>query len=96
MSGQSFTSFVLEQRLLAAYRLLREPKSRWRKVSDIAAATGFSDISYFNRVFRNRFSATPTEVRVSPQAGLPGAADPAVAADEEDAASEQAGSIRPR
>ena len=91
MSGQSFTSFVLEQRLLTAYRLLREPKSRWRKVSDIAAATGFSDISYFNRVFRNRFDATPTEVRVSPHHR--GAADAPVAADEQDAASERAATI---
>ena len=91
LSGQSFTSFVLEQRLLAAYRLLREPKSRWRKVSDIAAATGFSDISYFNRVFRNRFDATPTEVRVSPHHR--GAADAPVAADEKDAASERGAPI---
>jgi AraC-like DNA-binding protein len=39
LSGESFTGFVLERRLLAAYRLLAEPKSRWRKISDIAAAT---------------------------------------------------------
>jgi len=64
-SGESFSGFVLEQRLLAAHRLLREPKSRWRKVSDIAASAGFSDISYFNRAFRARFGATPTDIRAS-------------------------------
>jgi AraC-like DNA-binding protein len=64
-SGESFSGFVLEQRLLAAHRLLREPKSRWRKVSDIAATAGFSDISYFNRAFRARFGATPTDIRAS-------------------------------
>jgi AraC-like DNA-binding protein len=62
-SGESFSSFVLEQRLLSAYRLLRNPKSRGRKISDIAAAAGFSDISYFNRAFRARFGATPTDIR---------------------------------
>jgi AraC-like DNA-binding protein len=65
LSGESFTGFVLEQRLLSAHRLLREPKSRWRKVSDVAAGAGFSDISYFNRAFRARFGATPSEVRAS-------------------------------
>ena len=64
-SGTSFTSFVLEHRLLLAHRLLREPKHRWRKVSDIAAAAGFSDISYFNRTFRARFGVTPREIRAS-------------------------------
>jgi AraC-like DNA-binding protein len=63
LSDESFTGFVLEQRLLSAHRLLREPKSRWRKVSDVAAGVGFSDISYFNRAFRARFGATPSEVR---------------------------------
>ena len=63
LCGTSFTSFVLEHRLLLAHRLLREPKSRWRKVSDIASAAGFSDISYFNRAFRARFDARPTDVR---------------------------------
>src|SRR5262249_3372422 len=65
LSGESFTGFVLEQRLLSAHRLLREPKSRWRKISDVAAGVGFSDISYFNRAFRARFGATPIEVRAS-------------------------------
>jgi AraC-like DNA-binding protein len=63
--GESFVNFVLEQRLLSAYRLLRDPRSRMRKISDIAAAAGFSDISYFNRAFRRRFGATPTEIRAS-------------------------------
>ncbi len=63
--GTSFTGFVLEQRLLFAHRLLREPNSKWRKISDVAASAGFSDISYFNRAFRARFGATPTDIRAS-------------------------------
>jgi AraC-like DNA-binding protein len=65
LSGTSFTRFVLEQRLLLAHRLLREPKSGWWKISDIAATAGFSDISYFNRAFRTRFGATPKDIRGS-------------------------------
>jgi AraC-like DNA-binding protein len=65
LRGESFVNFVLEQRLLSAYRLLLEPRSKMRKISDIAAAAGFSDISYFNRAFRRRFGATPTDVRAS-------------------------------
>lgn len=61
--GISFTGFLLERRLVAAHRLLREANNRRRKVSDIAAAAGFADISYFNRAFKARFGATPSEIR---------------------------------
>jgi AraC-like DNA-binding protein len=57
LSGESFTGFVLEQRLLSAYRLLRDPKHRISKISYIATASGFSDISYFNRAFRTRLES---------------------------------------
>jgi len=62
-SGTSFTRFVLEHRLLLAHRLLRDPSNRSRTISDIADAAGFSDISYFNRAFKARFGATPTDDR---------------------------------
>jgi len=62
-TGTSFSAFVLDRKLSAAHRLLREAGSRRRKVSDVAAAAGFADISYFNRAFKARFGATPKEVR---------------------------------
>lgn len=61
--GTTFTEFLLERRLLMARRLLLDPTNEGRKVSDIAHASGFSDLSYFNRVFRRRFGATPTDIR---------------------------------
>jgi AraC-like DNA-binding protein len=64
-AGTSFTDFILEQRLLLAWKRLRDPSNRWRKVSDIAAAAGFADISYFNRAFRIRFGSTPTDIRAA-------------------------------
>jgi len=63
ITGTSFTDFVLDRRLSLAHRLLRDPMHRSRKVSDIAMTAGFSDISYFNRAFKARFGATPTDVR---------------------------------
>jgi AraC-like DNA-binding protein len=78
LSGESFSSFVLEQRLLSAHRLLRDPKNKSSKISYIAAAVGFSDISYFNRAFRARFGATPTDIRPSSErdVALPLVPDP--------------------
>jgi AraC-like DNA-binding protein len=32
-------------------------------VSSIALDAGFGDISYFNRAFRRRYGATPSDVR---------------------------------
>ncbi|WP_027552731.1 AraC family transcriptional regulator [Bradyrhizobium sp. Cp5.3] len=62
-AGTTFTEFVLEQRLLLARKLLGDPRARARKISDIAHSAGFSDLSYFNRAFRKRFGATPSELR---------------------------------
>jgi AraC-like DNA-binding protein len=62
-AGTTFTEFVLEQRLLLARKLLQDPRSRSRKISDIAHSSGFADLSYFNRAFRKRFGATPSELR---------------------------------
>ncbi|MDE2376375.1 AraC family transcriptional regulator [Bradyrhizobium sp.] len=62
-AGTTFTEFVLEQRLLLARKLLQDPRGRARKISDIAHSAGFADLSYFNRAFRKRFSATPSDLR---------------------------------
>ena len=62
-SGMTFTEFVLEQRLSLAHRLLIDPQNRHPKVSDVAYAAGFSDLSYFNRAFRSRFGITPSYMR---------------------------------
>jgi AraC-like DNA-binding protein len=63
--GLTFSSFVLGQRLSRAHRILRDPKLADRNISSVAFDVGFGDLSYFNRVFRRRYAATPTEVRRS-------------------------------
>ena len=62
-SGMTFTEFVLEQRLLAARRLLSSPNGRQGKIGTVAYSVGFGDLSYFNRTFRGRFGVTPSEWR---------------------------------
>ena len=64
-SGKSFTHHVLERRLDKAAALLRDSHWRHRKIADIAAETGFADLSHFNRSFRRHFGATPTDLRNS-------------------------------
>ncbi len=45
--------------------LLCDPKWRHRKIADIAAEAGFNDLSYFNRAFRRRYGATPSDLRAA-------------------------------
>lgn len=62
-SGLTFTQYVTEQRLAAAYKALRRRTLANTPISTIAYECGFSDVSHFNRVFRQRFNCTPTDVR---------------------------------
>jgi AraC-like DNA-binding protein len=63
--GRTFSSFLIEQRLKRAYRMLREPEFSERPVGSIAYDVGFGDLSYFNRCFRRAYGATPSDVRNS-------------------------------
>jgi AraC-like DNA-binding protein len=62
-AGITYSGFALEQRLLRAERLLRNPAMRTRKIIEIAHLAGFHDVSYFHRAFRRRFGQTPDDVR---------------------------------
>ncbi|MCP3371682.1 helix-turn-helix transcriptional regulator [Bradyrhizobium cajani] len=62
-SGATFSEFLLEQRLLWAARLLRDPLHRMSKISDLAYLSGFNDVSYFHRAFRRRFGMTPSDAK---------------------------------
>lgn len=61
--GVPLSKYILERRMLEAYRLLTQPEANGRTIVDIAFSIGFGDLSYFNRGFSRRFSATPREVR---------------------------------
>jgi AraC-like DNA-binding protein len=69
--GLTFSAFVLEQWLARVYRTLRDPRLRDRTIGAMAFDLGFNDLSYFNRVFRRRYGATPSDVRRLAQYGDP-------------------------
>jgi AraC-like DNA-binding protein len=62
-SGLTFTAYLTEQRLTAAYRALRRRAPVDVPVGIIAFDYGFANVSHFNRSFRQRFGCTPSDVR---------------------------------
>jgi AraC-like DNA-binding protein len=64
--GATFSEYVVAQRLTRAYRMLIDSRAI-RTISAIALDVGFGDLLYFNRSFRRRFGATPSEVRGGPR-----------------------------
>jgi AraC-like DNA-binding protein len=61
--GMTFSRFLLEQRLARAHHMLSNPLLAERTISRIAYEAGFGDLSHFNRTFRRRYGATPSDVR---------------------------------
>jgi AraC-like DNA-binding protein len=66
-NGTTFTDFLRNGRLTRAHRMLIDPAFADRSISAIAYEAGFGDLSYFNRSFRRRFGATPSDVREAAQ-----------------------------
>ena len=67
--GTTFSDFVRECRLEFALGLLRNRDRIGSTITAIAYDAGFSDISAFNRAFRKRFQATPSDIRAATLAG---------------------------
>lgn len=61
----SFSGYLLEQRLERARRMLASAAFAQFRISAIAYKAGFGDLSYFNRAFRRRYGATPSDVRAN-------------------------------
>jgi AraC family transcriptional activator of tynA and feaB len=63
-TGVTVTSFIRDRRLrLAKDRLIEGRRGGERAgIADIAYASGFNDISYFNRSFKKAFGCSPKEV----------------------------------
>jgi AraC-like DNA-binding protein len=61
--GTTFSGFVLKRRLARALAVLGDLRGNPARVADVALACGFGNVSYFNRAFRERYGATPTDIR---------------------------------
>jgi AraC-like DNA-binding protein len=64
-TGRSFSELLLDKRLARAVELLCETGQRHRKIADISFEVGFKDLSYFNRTFRRKYGATPSDMRLA-------------------------------
>jgi len=78
-TGVPFTDRVMELRLEQA-RAMLQGDGRDRRITDIAYACGFNDLSYFNRCFRRRLGPRPprcaaARARRRPSLRCPGQAD---------------------
>ncbi len=60
ISGRTFSDYVNDVRIVNAYQLLMETD---KSISSIAYKSGFTSITYFNRVFYRKKRITPREVR---------------------------------
>ena len=61
--GTTVTALLRDARLEMALRLLRDARFQEMQISQIAFECGFSDISYFNRSFRQRYDMAPSDAR---------------------------------
>lgn len=62
-AGTTFTAELQQRRLEQVQRALRDPLRQHLQIATIAFDAGFSDLAAFNRLFRQRVGATPTDVR---------------------------------
>ena len=60
--GQTLKQYIIHKRLDLACGLLVSDRE---KISNIAAAAGFNDVSYFSRVFKKYMGCSPGEYRLS-------------------------------
>lgn len=69
--GWTFGRWLLDSRLDACRKALRDPQQRACTISEIAYRWGFNDLSHFNKAFRARFAMTPGEWRNTPEVCSP-------------------------
>jgi AraC-like DNA-binding protein len=69
--GTSVPRHVLSRRLELAHAMLADPASAGPTVAEVAAACGFTSVTYFSHAFRQRFGQRAGEVRREAQAARP-------------------------
>jgi AraC-like DNA-binding protein len=57
--GEKVSQAILRRRLAEALAMLRDPAARHLRISDVANACGFGDLSHFNRSFKRQFGEAP-------------------------------------
>jgi AraC family transcriptional activator of tynA and feaB len=62
-SGKSFSRWLLDSRLEACSKTLRDPLQSSASILEIAYLWGFNDLSHFNKAFRARYGMPPGQWR---------------------------------
>lgn len=57
-TGKTFNTFLIEYRMEKAKELLQKPGTQ---IQSVAHDVGYSDVKYFNKLFKKYTSLTPTE-----------------------------------
>ena len=58
------SQYIQQRRLTRAYHILADPAHAHERISAIALRCGFSNVSVFNRAFRQAHGLSPTELRI--------------------------------
>jgi AraC family transcriptional regulator, positive regulator of tynA and feaB len=61
--GESFSAYVLRQRLDRCALMLADPALSGQTITEIAFQTGFSNPTWFGQAFKARYGATPRDYR---------------------------------
>lgn len=64
-AGTTFTAHLQALRLAHVHRALTDPARAHLLVATLAYEAGFSDLTAFNRLFKQRFGATPSQTRAA-------------------------------
>jgi AraC-like DNA-binding protein len=59
------SQYIQQRRLMRAYRMIVDPTHARERISAIATRCGFTNISVFNRAFRQAHGMSPTELRIA-------------------------------
>ena len=69
-TGESFSKFVLNQRLAAAHSLLSNPYYSDRSITDMALSLGFNSVATFYRTYGVTFNEAPGDTRLRTRTGF--------------------------
>lgn len=58
------SQYIQQRRLMRAYQIVVDPAHAHERISTIATRCGFTNISAFNRAFRQTHGMSPTELRI--------------------------------
>jgi len=61
--GESFSSYVLRERLQRCAQVLADVAARGRTITEIAFQMGFGNVTYFGQAFKMHYGVTPRQYR---------------------------------